>query len=233
MKFIDLLKEPSEERLLKKAKTIFLALRKGKITRKDGVSFSYELSSITNARVYEGEILLLGSVISIKELTYCPINQRYMTELIENKFKMFDINVELRPPNDNQIEKYQGKKPWEKDEPIELNEEADNNLTEKQRKKIELIYGIYKTGKYQMEDLIYNYVLPDEYWTSIDDETGELTIVLTMNPQQRMELYASMERPNGDITNPVPVETEYRSLWDNAKQRIKNKFERHNIQIIF
>jgi len=114
-----------------------------------------------------------------------------------------------------------------------LNEEKDNNLTEKQRKKIELIYGIYKTGKYQREDLIYNYVLPDEYWTSIDDESGELTIVLTMNPQQRMELYASMERPNGDITNPVPVETEYRSLWDNAKQRIKKKFERHNIQIIF
>jgi hypothetical protein len=114
-----------------------------------------------------------------------------------------------------------------------LNEEADNNLTSKDRKKIELIYGIYKRGKYQVEDLIYNYVLPDEYWTSNDDESGELIIVLTMNPQQRMELFASMERPNGDITHPVPVETEYRSLWDNAKQRIKEKFQRHNIEIIF
>mgnify|MGYP000981542356 FL=1 len=33
MKFIDLIKEPSDDKLLKKAKTIFSALRRGKITR--------------------------------------------------------------------------------------------------------------------------------------------------------------------------------------------------------
>jgi hypothetical protein len=114
-----------------------------------------------------------------------------------------------------------------------INEEKDNNLTEKDRKKIELIYGLYKTGKYQVDDLIYTYVLPDEFWTSNDDETGELIIVLTMNPQQRMELYATMEKSDGTKSNTVPVETEYRSLWDDAKQRIKKKFERHNIQLIF
>ena len=53
MKFIDLIKEPSDDKLLKKAKTIFSALRTGKITRKDGVSFSYELGSRTFARVHE------------------------------------------------------------------------------------------------------------------------------------------------------------------------------------
>ena len=141
MKFIDLIKEPSDDKLLKKAKTIFSALRTGKITRKDGVSFSYELGSRTFARVHEGEIELVGSVISIKENTYCPINERYMTELIENKFKMFGINVELRPPNEDQIEKWTGRKPWE--EP--LNEEIDE-YTQKQIKKAKTIYKALRRG---------------------------------------------------------------------------------------
>jgi hypothetical protein len=109
-----------------------------------------------------------------------------------------------------------------------INEEKDNNLTEKDRKKIELIYGLFKTGKYQVDDLTYTYVLPDDYWTSNDDERGELIIVLTMNPQQRMKLYASME--NGHKTE---VETQYHYLHNNAKERIKKKFARFNIDIIF
>jgi len=109
-----------------------------------------------------------------------------------------------------------------------INEEKDNNLTEKDRKKIELIYGLFKTGKYQVDDLTYTYVLPDDYWTSNDDESGELIIVLTMNPQQRMKLYASME--NGHKTE---VETQYHHLHNNAKERIKKKFARFNIDIIF
>ena len=491
MKFIDLIKEPSDDKLLKKAKTIFSALRTGKITRKDGVSFSYELGSRTFARVHEGEIELVGSVISIKENTYCPINERYMTELIENKFKMFGINVELRPPNEDQIEKWTGRKPWEEplneeideytqkqikkaktiykalrkgtiggDNPEEphftyvlsddftvdttnagivislekikikhlnrgcllhstdymgslirkrfnlfgiiltnpykdlyfdyevdawespLNEdididkernrvktihkairkgivnfegnrfryelpeeytfhvvdelhlqvtaikftfynkdlskdnggghglplkiwrieggkdvylnkiltaqdvgdisyndeygitnktgveyvnvknkvrnryrnfninaimttpsdtimvneeEEDNDLTEKDRKKIELIYGLFKRGKYKVDDIFYNYVLPEEFWTSNNKETGELIVVLTMDPTQKMKLYAKIKKEDGNLYHrEVPVEaTQYASLYDDAKKRIKEKFERFNIEIVF
>ena len=491
MKFIDLIKEPSDDKLLKKAKTIFSALRTGKITRKDGMSFSYQLGSRTFARVHVVEIELVGSVISIKENTYCPINERYMTELIENKFKMFGINVELRPPNEDQIEKWTGRKPWEEplneeiddhtqkqikkaktiykalrkgtiggDNPEEphftyvlsddftvdttnagivislekikikhlnrgcllhstdymgslirkrfnlfgiiltnpykdlyfdyevdawespinedididkernrvktihkairkgivnfegnrfryelpeeytfhvvdelhlqvtaikftfynkdlskdnggghglplkiwriqggkdvyLNkiltaqdvgdisyndeygitnktgveyvnvknkvrnryrnfninaimttpsdtimvneEEEDNDLTEKDRKKIELIYGLFKRGKYTVEDILYNYVLPEEYWTSNNKETGELIVVLTMDPTQKMKLYAKIKKEDGNLYHrEVPVEaTQYASLYDDAKKRIKEKFERFNIEIVF
>ena len=491
MKFIDLIKEPSDDKLLKKAKTIFSALRTGKITRKDGVSFSYELGSRTFARVHEGEIELVGSVISIKENTYCPINERYMTELIENKFKMFGINVELRPPTEDQIEKYKGKKPWEEplneeideytqkqikkartiyralkkgtiggDNPEEphftyvlsddfsvhtthsgivissekikikhlnrgcllhstdymgslirkrfnlfgiiltnpykdlyfdyeveswerpinedldidkernrvktihkairkgivnfegnrfryelpeeytfhvvdelhlqvtaikftfynkdlskdngggnglplkiwrieegkdvyLNkiltaqdvgdiayndeygitnktgveyvnvknkvrnryrnfninaimttpsdtvmvneEEEDNELTEKDRKKIKLIYGLFKRGKYTVDDILYNYVLPEEYWIYDKSESGLLVVVLTMDPTQKMKLYAKIKKEDGNLYHrEVPVEaTQYASLYDGAKERIKEKFERFNIEIVF
>ena len=345
MKFIDLIKEPSDDKLLKKAKTIFSALRRGKITRKDGVSFSYELGGRTFARVHEGEIELVGSVISIKENTYCPINERYMTELIENKFKMFGINVELRPPTEDQIEKWTGRKPWEEPLNEEIDEytqkqikkaktiyralkkgtiggndpeqphftyvlsddftvdttnagivislekikikhlnrgcllhstdymgslirkrfnlfgiiltnpykdlyfdyevdawespineeEEDNDLTEKDRKKIELIYGLFKRGKYTVEDILYNYVLPEEYWTSNNKETGELIVVLTMDPTQKMKLYAKIKKEDGNLYHrEVPVEaTQYASLYDDAKKRIKEKFERFNIEIVF
>jgi len=114
-----------------------------------------------------------------------------------------------------------------------INEEKDNNLTDKGRKKIELIYGLFKTGKYEVDDLIYTYVLPDDFWTSNDDETGELIIVLTMNPQQTMRLYTSLRKPDGSLTYPTPVETEYRHLHNDAKDRIKKKFARFNIDIIF
>ena len=167
MKFIDLVKEPSDDKLLKKAKTIFSALRKGKITRSDGVSFSYELGGRTHARVYEGEIELIGSVISIKENTYCPINERYMTELIENKFKMFGINVELRPPTEDQIEKYKGKKPWE--EP--LNEEIDE-YTQKQIKKARTIYKALRRGTIggdNPEEPHFTYVLSDDFSVDINN----------------------------------------------------------------
>jgi hypothetical protein len=114
-----------------------------------------------------------------------------------------------------------------------INEEMDNNLTEKNRKKIELIYSLFKTGKYQVDDLTYTYVLPDDYWTSNDDESGELIIVLTMNPQQTMKLYSSLKKLDGTMTHTAPVEKEYHHLHNDAKDRIKKKFARFGIDIIF
>ena len=114
-----------------------------------------------------------------------------------------------------------------------INEEKDNNLTDKGRKKIELIYGLFKTGKYQVDDLTYTYVLPDDFWTSNDDETGELIVVLTMNPQQTMKLYTSMMKRDGTMSYPTLVEKEYRHLHNDAKDRIKKKFARFNIDLVF
>jgi hypothetical protein len=116
-----------------------------------------------------------------------------------------------------------------------LNEEIDNDLTEKDRKKIELIYGLFKRGKYKVDDIFYNYVLPEEFWTSNNKETGELIVVLTMDPTQKMKLYAKIKKEDGNLYHrEVPVEaTQYASLYDDAKKRIKEKFERFNIEIVF
>jgi hypothetical protein len=141
---------------------------------------------------------------------------------VKKRYEHFNIQLDLNP--------------YRSTTPLFLHEEEeDNNLTDKDRKKIELIYKLFKRGKYTENDILYNYVLPEEYWTSNDDETGELIVVLTMDPTQKMKLYAKMRKEDGNLYHrEVPVEaTQYASLYDDAKKRIKEKFERFNIEIVF
>ena len=347
MKFIDTFNEDDKKKLTKKAKLIYSVLKKGTITRSDGVKFSYELGDNMVPSIVDGEIELFAFITKITERTYCPINEIAMSDLIMKKFEQFDIKVDLQIPKSIEIVKYKGKKPWEeplnenhdenkllkkgkavytvlksgkinyqRDEDnerarltytlsdernifiseeggiwitpkkikvreenkeclkisagqvqdlikekferfnISLNlrnfnpredwdtwlgreglneEEEDNNITEKDRKKIELIYGLFKRGKYTVEDILYNYVLPDEYWIYDRNETGELVVVLTMDPTQKMKLYAKIKKEDGNLYHrEVPVQaTQYASLYDDAKKRIKEKFERFNIEIVF
>ena len=107
---------------------------------------------------------------------------------------------------------------------------------EKAQKKAKLIFDLLKTGKYKVElehmDIQYKYVLPDEYYVSIDDVLGTPIIVLTMNPTQQLELYTLIPTYNGEIVE-EPVNREYKSLYRGAKDRIIKKFERYNIELIF
>lgn len=251
MKFIDLLKEPTDDKLLKKAKTIFSVLRKGKITRSDGVSFSYELGGRTHARVYEGEIELIGSVISIKENTYCPLSQRYMTELIENKFKMFGINVELRPPNEDQIEKYQGKKPWEKDE---LNEDRD---IDKEKKRVKTIHKAIRKGVVTVDGNRFKYELPEEYlFYRVHDELVLTSIQFTFHNNDLGDNFGGLALPlrvwrieegkdvflNGVLTkedvsdivygDEYLINTKSGVDYVNVKSKVRNKYRDFDINII-
>ena len=107
---------------------------------------------------------------------------------------------------------------------------------EKAQKKAKLIFDLLKTGKYKIElehmDVHYKYVLPDEYYVSIDDVLGTPIIVLTMNPTQQLKLYTIIKDYNGNIVE-EPVDRNYTSLYRGARDRIIKKFERHNIELIF
>lgn len=112
-----------------------------------------------------------------------------------------------------------------------INEEADNNLTPKDRKKANLIYKTFKKGKFKPSEgsySIYEYELPDEYWLSNDDESGNPIVVLTMNPQQRMKMYLNI---GGHISY---VEREgHHSLYKWMEGEIQKKFKYSNVDIIF
>ena len=254
MKFIDLLKEPSEEKLLKKAKAVFSALRRGKISRDNGSQvFTYELGNRTFARVKDGEVEVVGSVISIKKLTFCPLNERFMTELIEKKFfDMFDIRAELQPPTKDQVEEYTGKMPWEKEEPIELNED---DLTEKERKRVKTVHKAIRKGIVNLTYGKYRYELPEDYkFYLIDNEI--INIKFTFYNHDLGPSFAGVGLPlrvwriedgkdvflngilsNADVSDIVYgdeylINTKSGAEYTNVKNKVKNKYRDFNINAI-
>lgn len=163
MKFLDIINESEEERLLKRGKTIFKAYKEGTITRTDGVSFSYVLDDNVEMMVRNGELELYGSVSKIVENTYCTLNERYMTELIENRFRKFYITTDLRPPSKDNIHKFQGGKNRKKP----LNEDID---IDKERKRVKTVHKAIRKGIVNVSGTRYRYELPEEYTFHVVDE---------------------------------------------------------------
>jgi hypothetical protein len=157
MKFIDTFTEDDKKKLIKKAKLVFSVLKKGTITRSDGVSFSYLLGDNMKPIVVDGEIEIFAFISKIIEKTYCPLSIHAIKELIIKKFEHFNINAEFYNTDNTQIEKYQGKKPWEKDE---LNEEMD---IDKERKRVKTIHKAIRKGVVNFNNGRYRYELPEEY----------------------------------------------------------------------
>jgi hypothetical protein len=79
----------------------------------------------------------------------------------------------------------------------------------------------------------YKYVLPDEYYVSVSGD-GELNIVLTMNPQQRMKMYyVHKDHETGD-TIEKDIDTSKRTyLHQWMKDSIENKFKQFQINFLF
>ena len=217
--------EQRREKMIKKGKTVFKALRKGIISDEgpDGLRFSYELSNDFTVDVNNLGIVVYTDGVKIKKLNKAcdAFSPGYKMSRIRNKFYQFDIVLTYPNVTYKDVEQYV--------EPI--NEEKDNNLTEKDKKKAHLIYKTFKTGKYQVDDLIYRYELPDEYWISKDEE-GNPVVVLTMHPEQKMKLYATMSDWIGD-KHELPVDRQYKSLYTAAEGRIEKKFQQFNVDIIF
>ena len=226
-----------ENKLLRKGKAVYTALKSGKINYQrdednELARLTYTLSDERNIFISEeGGIWITPKKIKVREENKecLKISAGRVQDLIKEKFERFNISLNLR--NFNPREDWDT---WLGREGLN-EEEEDNNITEKDRKKIELIYGLFKRGKYTVEDILYNYVLPDEYWIYDRNETGELIVVLTMDPTQKMKLYAKIKKEDGNLYHrEVPVQaTQYASLYDDAKKRIKEKFERFNIEIVF
>ena len=244
MKLLDAINESEDSKLLKKLKTIFSALKEGTITRKDGVSFSYEISDNMDSIIKKGKIQIYGFVSKIIERTYCPINEMYMTELIENRFKKFGVDANLRQPFKSDVYKFDGKKPWEMD----LNEQDDVVITddyiyptEEQKKKARIIYKALKKGKFTVEGDkqhnehggTYKYVLPDEYYISVAGD-GVLNIVLTMNPEQTMEMYYThKDHQTGETIEKDINPLARKHLYQWMKDSIEKKFKQFQINFIF
>jgi hypothetical protein len=229
MKFIDLLKEPSEDKTIKKGKTVFKALKKGTIGSKNDPNeprFKYELSdNITINRNNVG-IIITTDKIKIKELNRaCRHNDTdYMSSLIRKRFSHFGIL--LTSPYGDRYFNYDVE-PWKSS----MNEGAEilnpESLTNKEIKKVKLVYNTFKNGHFVYDELsTYGYKLPDDYYI-YRDELGDVCIKLDKKDTDKFYMFAKI---SGRETELQPHHT---GLHGWIKERVIKKFDGFNIKFIF
>jgi hypothetical protein len=148
MKSLDVINDTQKERLLKRAKTIFKAYKEGTITRSDCVSFSYRLDNM-KPFVVNGKIEIYAFISKIVEITYCPLSEHGIMELIIKKFKNFNIDAELYYTPNCQIEKYQGKKPWE--EPLNEDVKSFKKENPAEEKRARTIFKALRKGVVEVQ----------------------------------------------------------------------------------
>ena len=236
MKLIDIINENEDkDKIIKRGKTVYKALKTGVIRKGHFGKIMYELPDVYNVQLDHSDDIFIkvGKNRSDNEIKFFYVDgssgeirpyslnhseyKIFVKEINTHKFQSFDIELWY----DQSVDM---------DQPI--NEEADNNLTPKDRKKANLIYKTFKTGKYQVDDMTYRYELPDEYWLSNDDESGNPVVVLTMHPEQKMKLYSTMTNWSGE-KHEFPVDTQYSHLYRGARERIEKKFQQFNVDIVF
>ena len=242
MKFIDTFTEDDKKKLIKKAKLIFSVLKKGTITRSDGVSFSYILGDNMKPIVVNGEIEIFAFISKIVEKTYCPLSINAIKELILKKFKHFDIEAELYQTPSTQIEKYQGKKPWEKDE---LNEEG--RLVKKQdpneEKRVKTIFKAFRKGVIKVQHPRTNEIIKFRYyindpvfftWEYYNMMEQQLTIITNNFPGEGITIYCDDKDVVDKCTNDIesisknPTGIHLREMFMN---KLKRKFD--NLDVSF
>ncbi len=103
-----------------------------------------------------------------------------------------------------------------------------DDITRKDTKKAELIYNLYKKGKFKFDDvpdsLTYHYELPDEWYLS-NNEDGTLYIRCL----ESLDLYTIIELTTGPWKKRVDNIHTY--IYRDAKQKVRERFERHNIYL--
>jgi hypothetical protein len=191
--------------------------------------------------VVNGEIEIFAFISKIVEKTYCPLSINAIKELILKKFKHFDIEAELYQTPSTQIEKYQGKKPWEKDE---LNEEGRKVKTEdpKEEKRVKTILKAFRKGVIKVqhprtdEIIKFRYYINDpvffrwEYYMS----EKQYTVITNNFPGEGITIYCDDKDVVDKCTNDIesisknPTGIHLREMFMN---KLKRKFD--NLDVSF
>jgi hypothetical protein len=227
--------EDNIKKQIKRGKTIYMALKKGTI-RGDNPQdphFKYELSDDFSVDMNNRGIVISLNKIKLKHLNRecLLVTSDYLASLIRSKFFLFGI-VLTSSYGDRYFEF--DVEEWESS----LNEAVrytEDDITDKDRKRAKIIYKTFKVGYFPSDndkDIKYRYTLPDEYYISIDDESGDIIIVLTMNPEKQLKITALFD--TGTPTErEMDVNLGYDHLYRHIKRKIQEKFKSFNIQIVF
>jgi hypothetical protein len=187
-------------------------------------------------RIEEGEEIYINSLLNPRDVTDIVHGQHYHLKDTTMEYMMVKNTVRRRYDNFSiALDLHYTVKPRtvnEQDDVVITNDYI--YPTKEQKKRAKIFYHAFKTGKFTVEDGgSYKYVLPDEYYVSVSGD-GELNIVLTMNPQQRMKMYyVHKDYETGD-TIEKDIDTSKRTyLHQWMKDSIENKFKQFQINFIF
>lgn len=189
-------------------------------------------------RIEEGEDTYINSLLDKQDVSDICYGQNYHQKDITQEYMMVKNVVRRRYDNFNiAIDVYPMNKP------VTLKEQniPRREPSKEQKKRARIFYNAFKTGKFTVEGDrqhnehggTYKYVLPDEYYTSIDDD-GELCIILTMNPQQRMVMYyVDKNHETGEMIEKYIDPVTRKHLYQWMVDSIKNRFKQFQINFIF
>ena len=226
MKFLEL-NESEEEKLVKKGKTIFKALKTGtigSIKNPKEPRFSYKLWGDVEITVNNVGILAVVDRLTIKELNdECKqYDKGFLKDKVRTRFGRFGVWLQNI---------YTEIEPYSKEHNI--NEEDDHReITEKEEKKARLVYSLHKTGKFKSPSddrsgLVYKYVLPDEYQLTKNDDV--VTIVIANYEEHPLKVYAIFEENRTVLVD----ENDHKYIYGWIKDKIKTKFQTFNLDILF
>ena len=161
MKLLDVINESEEERLLKRGKTVYKALRKGTIggDNPEQPHFTYVLSDDFTVDINNAGIIIFTNEVKIKQLNRsCDrYSNNYVMDLIRKRFEPFGITLSITSYYmDFKVE------PWKE----ELNENLVHVITDEDRKKVKLVHKAISSGVVKVNDVRYRYELPKNYQIS-------------------------------------------------------------------
>ena len=222
-----------EDKMIKKGRTVFKALKKGTIGGDDPEQphFRYELSDKFSVFTNNVGIVIEVEKIKIKHLNRgCLLHSSdYMSSLIRKRFSHFGIV--LTSTYDDRYFEYDVE-PWER--PINEGAEVLNpeSLTDKEIKKVKLLYKSFKEMVFTYDQLSnYGITLPENYYI-YKDELGEVCIKLDKEDTDKLYMFARIKFTSGSHYD-RQLEPHHDGLHRWVKQRVIDKFEGFNIKFIF
>lgn len=236
MKFLDILNESHEgqrERMIKKGKTVFKALRKGVISDEEpgGLRYSYELSDDFTVDINNMGIIIYTAGVKIKELNKACDNYTpgYKISRIRDKFYQFGIVLTYPNVTHKDVERYEE----------QMDEGRVGNvgmgITDKELKKVKAVYKALKKGWFKHDkDTNYGYELPDDYHAH-RDELGNVCIQMTGQNNQKPKFFTRVKLKLIDGTDSMTwqIDPKFTDLENWIKRKVVDKFEQFNIKFIF
>ncbi len=256
MKFSELF-ESTEETLIKRAKHVYTAFKKGVISVECNgpKKISYDLPDNVEFRTIKLKDGKLYPCIELPEedgeiewfedgeKTNCTDYTNELFSILNEKFVKFkvvllDYNIWIEYPGYDYIEDISQVMD------IKYNEEDEEELdeasgvpphpTEKQLKKVKSVYTALKSGVFRIADAKVKYVLSDEYDVEIGVYRGGVMVVPNNIKETKVPVnYYLIIEEDGEIPREILVGSHNQNLREKLNQRVIDRFKQFNLTIVF